>query len=510
MKRPTLKELKNLQEKNRKFKKKIKQSQNGINLLEYKEVKNRTKMINSLIEETLNEELNNIEEVEPKSEDSTEIESEEDDDCLENNYKITPLYGKFKIKSQEVDVIIDTGASTNIITKTLLDKLNIKIEESSNKIFTSANGKDIIALGKVKLNFEIQEKKLPIKLQIIESKKEKVLIGMKWLKRMKVEINLENDTVKIVRRKIPIEIPISCKRTRKRHENPATYLVNLLFDKPQKKIKKEEIVIGKDLTKKEQQQLNELLKEFGNIISTDEKPKLGRTGIIKHEVKVTGNPIKSRPYLVKDNKREKWMKEKIERMLKEGIIKKSKSPWISSVVLVSKKDGSIRFCVDYKKVNDLTIVDAHPLPIVNDTVDKIGGKKYYTSIDLASRYWQVVVDKKSQDITAFVTPWGLYQFNVMPFGLTNASVTFQRLMNYVLHDYLNDFVVVYLDDILVCSDTFDEHINHLRKVFIKLREANLMIKYKKLLKNSKGYLRSHLFCYLRILINHLIYERMHH
>src|SRR6266536_19035 len=221
MKRPTLKELKNLQEKNRKFKRKIKQKQDEVNLLEYKKIKDRTETINSLIEETLNEELNNIEEVEPESEDSTKIESEED------------------------DVIIDTGTSTNIITKILLDKLNIKIEESSNKIFTSANGKDIIALGKVKLNFEIQEKKLPIKLQVIESKEEKVLIGMKWLKRMKAEINLENDTVKIIRRKTPIEIPISWKRSRKRHENPATHLVNLLFEKPQKKIKKEEIIIGK-------------------------------------------------------------------------------------------------------------------------------------------------------------------------------------------------------------------------------------------------------------------------
>ena len=89
-------------------------------------------------------------------------------------------------------------------------------------------------------------------------------------------------------------------------------------------------------------------------------------------------------------------------MLKEGIIKKSKSPQTSPVVLVSKKDGSIRFCVDYKKVNDLTIVDAHSLSIVNDTVNKIEGKKYYTSIDLASEYWQVEVDEDSQDIIAFV------------------------------------------------------------------------------------------------------------
>ncbi len=90
-------------------------------------------------------------------------------------------------------------------------------------------------------------------------------------------------------------------------------------------------------------------------------------------------------------------------MLKEGIIKKSKSPQASPVVLVSKKDGSLIFCVDYKKVNEIMIVDAHPLPIVNDMVDKIGGKKYYTSIDLASGYWQVEVDENSQDITAFVT-----------------------------------------------------------------------------------------------------------
>jgi len=135
--------------------------------------------------------------------------------------------------------------------------------------------------------------------------------------------------------------------------------------------------------------------------------------------------------------------------------------------------------MDYKKTNAITIVDAHLLSIVNDTVDKIGGKKYYTSINLASRYWQVEVDKNSQDITAFVTSWGFYQFNVMPFGLTNAPATFQRLINYVLYDYLNDFVVVYLDNILVCSDTFEEHLAHLRKVFIKLGEANLVIKLKK-------------------------------
>ncbi len=97
------------------------------------------------------------------------------------------------------------------------------------------------------------------------------------------------------------------------------------------------------------------------------------------------------------------MKEKIEWMLKERIIKKSKSPWVLSVILVSKKDRSIRFYMNYKKVNDLIIEDAHPLLVVNDTVNKIEGKKYYTSIDLVSGYWQMEVDENSQDIMAFVT-----------------------------------------------------------------------------------------------------------
>src|SRR6266542_82619 len=128
---------------------------------------------------------------------------------------------------------------------------------------------------------------------------------MKWLKKVKAEINLENDTIKINRRKILIRIPISCKKTKERYENPATYMINLLFDKPLKRIKKKEIIFINELSKEKQYQLNELLKEFEDIISTDKNPKLGRTGIIKHEIKVTENPIKGRPYPVKDNKRKK-------------------------------------------------------------------------------------------------------------------------------------------------------------------------------------------------------------
>src|SRR6266542_236206 len=120
---------------------------------------------------------------------------------------------------------------------------------------------------------------------------------MKWLKKVKAEINLENDIIKINQRKIQIKILISYKRTKKRYENPATHMVNLLFDKPQKKIKKKKIILNNELSKEEQHQLNELLKEFEDIISTDENLRVGRTEIIKHEIKVTETLSKVNPIL---------------------------------------------------------------------------------------------------------------------------------------------------------------------------------------------------------------------
>ena len=166
-------------------------------------------------------------------------------------------------------------------------------------------------------------------------------------------------------------------------------------------------------------------------------------------------------------------------MLQQGLIRESYSPWNSPVVIVTKKDGSARFCVDYRKINNITITDAHPLPRIDELLEKFRKGRWFTSIDLASGYWQVEMNHDDKDKTAFTCHLGLYEFNVMPFGLKNAPPTFQRLMNKVLKEYLDDFVIVYIDDILIYSKTYEEHLEHLEKVFERLREANLMIKLKK-------------------------------
>ncbi|CAB5185100.1 unnamed protein product [Rhizophagus irregularis] len=159
-------------------------------------------------------------------------------------------------------------------------------------------------------------------------------------------------------------------------------------------------------------------------------------------------------------------------------IKKSWSPWASPVTLV-KKEGKYRFCIDYRKLNDVTKSDAYPLPRIDELLEKYRTARWFTSLDLAAGYHQVEMTEEDKEKTAFICSQGLFEYNVMPFGLKNAPGTFQRLMDEILKEYIGEFVVVYLDDIMIYSKNFEEHIEHVNKVLNKLRENNLIVKLKK-------------------------------
>ena len=148
-------------------------------------------------------------------------------------------------------------------------------------------------------------------------------------------------------------------------------------------------------------------------------------------------------------------------MLNQGVIRPSNSPWASPVVLVRKKDGTWRFCIDFRKLNSVTHRDAYPLPRIDATLDSLAGAKFFSTLDLASGYWQVELEEEDKEKTAFTTPHGLFEFNVMPFGLTNAPATFQRLMECVLAGLTTEHSLIYLDDIIVFSATFQEHLSRL-------------------------------------------------
>ena len=160
-----------------------------------------------------------------------------------------------------------------------------------------------------------------------------------------------------------------------------------------------------------------------------------------------------------------------------GAIRKSVSPWASPVVLVCKKDSSLRFCIDLRKLNSHTIKDAYSLPRIEESLDCLNGAILFTSFDLKAGYWQVEMEENSIPYTAFtVGPPRLYECVCMPFGLTNAPATFQHLMESCLGDYHLKYCIIYLDDIIIFSKTPEEHIARFRKVFQKLDEAGLHLK----------------------------------
>jgi hypothetical protein len=173
------------------------------------------------------------------------------------------------------------------------------------------------------------------------------------------------------------------------------------------------------------------------------------------------------------------LKRQLKELLEKGLIRPSTSPYGAPVLFVRKKDGTLRMCIDYRGLNAITIKNKYPLPRIDELLDRLYGAKYFSKLDLRSGYWQVRINTEDVPKTAFRTRYGHYEFLVLPFGLTNAPATFMRLMNEILFPYLDKFVLVYLDDILIYSQTREEHLNHLQLVLDALRKHQFFAKFDK-------------------------------
>ncbi|WVZ50696.1 hypothetical protein U9M48_001928 [Paspalum notatum var. saurae] len=173
------------------------------------------------------------------------------------------------------------------------------------------------------------------------------------------------------------------------------------------------------------------------------------------------------------------VKKQIDELLEKGFIRKSTSPWASPVLLTEKKDGTLRMCVDYRGLNAVTVKNKYPLPRIEDLFDQLKGACVFSKIDLRSGYHQLRIRPSDIPKTAFISRYGLYEYTVMSFGLTNAPAFFMYMMNSVFMEYLDKFVVIFIDDILIYSKTEEEHEEHLRLVLQKLREHKLYAKFSK-------------------------------
>ena len=225
----------------------------------------------------------------------------------------------------------------------------------------------------------------------------------------------------------------------------------------------------------ESDQLKLLLAKYKDIF-TDPKV-LPPHRIHDHTIPLlpTAIPVNSKPYHYSPFHKSE-IERQVQELLQAGLITHSNSPFASPILLVKKKDGSWRLCVDYRKLNDLTIKNRFPMPVIEEILDELSGSKYFTKLDLRAGYHQVRMQPQDEHKTAFKTHQGHYQYKVMPFGLTNAPATFQCIMNHILQPFLRRFVLVFLDDILIYSPTMEDHIHHIDLVFEQLRKNQFYVK----------------------------------
>lgn len=227
-------------------------------------------------------------------------------------------------------------------------------------------------------------------------------------------------------------------------------------------------------SKEEKARLEELILKNKDMFFQDDDD-LGHTTREQHRIRLKDDEPVTAAFRRIPPSQFQEVKEHIQGLLDKNIIHRSNSPYASPVVIVWKKDGSIRLCVDYRKLNAKTKMDAWPLPRIDDSLDALGGSSWFSTLDLASGYHQVPMHPDDREKTAFVTPFGLFEYLRMPMGLSTAPATFQRLMQTTMNDLAFQILLIYLNDLLIYSKTFEDHLERLNIVFDRLTEIGLKL-----------------------------------
>ena len=238
------------------------------------------------------------------------------------------------------------------------------------------------------------------------------------------------------------------------------------------------VQFGDKLSPAELSEAKKLVKNYEKLFTENsKKPK--QTHLVNHQV-ITGDalPVKSKHRRI-PVAWEKEVESQVLEMLKNGIIRRSSSPWNSPIILVKKKDNTMRFVCDFRGLNNVTKKDTYPLPHIRDIIDKMDGAKYWSTLDAAGAYWSMPLNESDKEKTAFTVPRGKYEFNVTPYGLTNAGASYQRMIDMCLSGLSFDRILAYMDDVVIFSRTFHEHMEELHTVFEKLSAANITLKASK-------------------------------
>lgn len=381
-----------------------------------------------------------------------------------------------KIKNQHLLALVDSGSTHNFISDKMVQ--GIKLQAAVTKPFEVrvANGSPLRCHRKYeKVVIQLGDAKFEVTLYALPLVGLDLVMGMHWLESLGPMLcDWKAQTLQFEWQ----DRQVMLNGLRPTTIRPTTH------QDMEKEERQGQLLFAVCATEKPQglQPLNDdmraLVNQFEDIFQTPTGLPLTRT--IEHHInlKEGTNPINVRPY-----RYAYFQKDEIERqvteMLQSGIIRPSSSPFSSPVLLVKKKDGSWRFCTDYRALNSATIKDRFPIPTVEDMLDELHGAVFFTKLDLTARYHQVRMHSADIHKTAFRTHHGHYEYLVMPFGLCNAPSTFQALMNDIFRPLLRRFVLVFFDDILIYSSSWELHLQHVKEVLTLIREHQLSIKLKK-------------------------------
>ncbi|KAJ4784848.1 polyprotein [Rhynchospora pubera] len=427
-----------------------------------------------------------IEEATSVDESNTEEDEEEVEQAVISMFaadkkRVNAMRFKGQIGKLPVYALIDSGSTHSFINPEVISTLQLPTNQTNPMIVMVANGGKMVTDTKCdSLQFSIQGHEFAKDVRLLSVPGYDMILGLDWLMGlgpMKVDwskgkLEFKNNGKDVVLQVQPetseikvIEGGINVARELQRGSELIVAQL-MLVD-----------VVNKT-TSIIHSQLKPLIDEYAMLF--EEPTELPPKRAIDHQIPLIpeAKPINLRPY--RHSYFQKLEIEKIiEELLKNSIIQTSNSPYASPVLLVRKKDGGWRMCVDYRKLNNQTVKDKFPIPIIEDLLDELQGAKYFSKIDLRSGYHQIRMKEDDVQKTAFKTHEGHYEFLVMPFGLSNAPATFQALMNQIFKKHLRKFILVFFDDILVYSKTMAEHEHHLRATLEILMENKLYAKMSK-------------------------------
>ena len=386
--------------------------------------------------------------------------------------------------------LLDSGSTHDWADTSFADRQGQPVPLSSPVIIEFANGELGEAMATSTILGRIGQHRLSMQAMIMDLPHGyDVILGMPWLRAFNPDIDWIRSTIRIRDRKGTHLLTanrdtrrlaqvaelglITAKSVRKMARKTHSFITNLFFIRP---LESEDRASLSDLPKDIPAPFQEVIRKHANAFRSDLPDRLPPDRIVQHSID-TGDarPVNLAAYPLSQSQLEEQTKQ-ITLMLEKGLIRTSSSPWGAPVLFVKKSDDTWRMCIDYRGLNAVTEKNTYPLPRIQDCLDRIGNAKFISKFDLLSGFHQVRNTDNSITRTAFNTRIGKFEYLVMPMGLTNAPATFQTLMNTILQPFLDRFVIVFLDDIMVYSDSIEEHQKHLDQVLSKLEENELFAK----------------------------------